>query len=239
MAYKPTGKPRGRPKTKDYETLVARVPSDLVERVKRYAGIHLQSVSELIRDGLEMRLDYDYELPGNPSHSSSPPESGDAPPMPAYGGPLSVALTSTRLIDAHEAIHDAIKALQHVLAYGEPGEAVIQQSSIPVLQQDTGESQHAAEAPESSLGQALEAEPTVSETPLDQRPVQAESRQPTPADDFDHTKFYLGKLCPKGHMYGDSGLSLLRRHNQHCRECEKEAKRQARARQKAAQAQEG
>jgi hypothetical protein len=61
-----------------------------------------------------------------------------------------------------------------------------------------------------------------------------EGRQPAPADDFDHEKFYLGKLCPKGHRYGDSGLSLLRKHNNGCRDCENAQKRERRARQKAA-----
>ena len=54
---KPTGRPRGRPKTKEYETLMARMPKKLVDRVKRYAKKHQLSISELIRTGLEMRLD--------------------------------------------------------------------------------------------------------------------------------------------------------------------------------------
>ena len=45
---------------------------------------------------------------------------------------------------------------------------------------------------------------------------------------FDTTRYYLGKLCPKGHDYHGTGQSLLRKHNQHCRECENEGKRAAR-----------
>src|SRR5262245_15735902 len=56
MAYKPTGRPVGRPKTKEYVTLLARVPADLAELVKRYAGQHGQSVAELIREGVEWRI---------------------------------------------------------------------------------------------------------------------------------------------------------------------------------------
>ena len=47
---------------KAYTSLIARIPQDLADHVKRYAREHRCSVSELIRDGLEMRLDTD--LPG-------------------------------------------------------------------------------------------------------------------------------------------------------------------------------
>jgi hypothetical protein len=53
---KPTGNPVGRPKTKEYSTLLARVPQDLVDRVKRYASVHRSTIAELIRDGLEWRI---------------------------------------------------------------------------------------------------------------------------------------------------------------------------------------
>src|SRR5215471_19347112 len=56
MAYKPTGRPVGRPKTKEYVTLLARVPADLAELVKQYAEQHRQSVAELIREGVEWRI---------------------------------------------------------------------------------------------------------------------------------------------------------------------------------------
>lgn len=56
MARKPTGRPPGRPKTKEYATLLARVPQEFVDRVKTYARVHRQSISELIRDGLAWRI---------------------------------------------------------------------------------------------------------------------------------------------------------------------------------------
>lgn len=56
MTYKSTGRPVGRPKTKEYITLLARVPADLAVLVKRYAGQHGQSVAELIREGVEWRI---------------------------------------------------------------------------------------------------------------------------------------------------------------------------------------
>ena len=56
---KPTGKRRGRPKTREYATLMARIPQDLVDEVKRYAGLHRQSISVVIREGLLILLEHD------------------------------------------------------------------------------------------------------------------------------------------------------------------------------------
>lgn len=56
---KPTGKPRGRPKTKAYATLMARIPQELVDQVARYAGLHHQPISVVIREGLLLLLESD------------------------------------------------------------------------------------------------------------------------------------------------------------------------------------
>lgn len=58
---------------KAYASVIARIPQDLVDAVKRYAGVHRCSVSELIREGLEMRLDAD--VPGRSADSRR--DSGD------------------------------------------------------------------------------------------------------------------------------------------------------------------
>src|SRR3989442_14862846 len=60
---KPTGRPRGRPKTKEYVTLMARVPQDLADQAKRYAGQHRQTLSDVLRDGLQVLLDEDRYQP--------------------------------------------------------------------------------------------------------------------------------------------------------------------------------
>ena len=44
---------------KAYTSLTARIPQDLADQVKRYALEHRCGLSELIRDGLEMRLEAD------------------------------------------------------------------------------------------------------------------------------------------------------------------------------------
>jgi hypothetical protein len=54
---KRTGRPRGRPKTKEYVTLMARVPQEMADRVKRYAAAHRQPLSVVIRDALVLLME--------------------------------------------------------------------------------------------------------------------------------------------------------------------------------------
>lgn len=54
-----TGRPVGRPKTKEYVTLMARVPQELADRVQHYARLHQQPISVVLRDGLELLLEED------------------------------------------------------------------------------------------------------------------------------------------------------------------------------------
>lgn len=63
---KPTGRPRGRPKTKEYVTLMARVDIALANQVKRYASLHRQPVSVVIRDALILLME---EYPCAGDHS--------------------------------------------------------------------------------------------------------------------------------------------------------------------------
>jgi hypothetical protein len=178
MAYAPTGRPRGRPKTKQYESLVVRVPQDLAEQAKRYAARHRQSLSELLRDGLVWRIEQD--TPGRPSRLPSPLDADDLPSMPDNG--------DTGIHELSPMLRAAIAAavcetLDHVQSrpHREHGEAVIQQYPFPVLQHDTGESQDGAAA-------------CVSEHPV------SETTEVFPQDltnTFDATKFYLGSVRPR------------------------------------------
>src|SRR5262245_10981215 len=63
---KPTGRPRGRPKTKEYVTLMARVDLTLADQVKRYAALHRQPISVVIRDGLTLLME-EYPVAGDRS----------------------------------------------------------------------------------------------------------------------------------------------------------------------------
>jgi hypothetical protein len=63
---KPTGRPRGRPKTKEYVTLMTRVDITLADEVKRYASLHRQPISVVIRDALTLLME-EYPFAGDRS----------------------------------------------------------------------------------------------------------------------------------------------------------------------------
>jgi hypothetical protein len=74
MAYKPTGRPVGLPRTQQYHTISLKMPMDLLDRLKTYASRHRQSLSELIRDGLEWRIlesDQRWQLTNGSGYSSN------------------------------------------------------------------------------------------------------------------------------------------------------------------------
>ena len=58
---------------KAYTSLTARIPQELADQVKRYAREHRCGLSELSRDGLEMRLEAD-----SPWHAAARTRAPDA-----------------------------------------------------------------------------------------------------------------------------------------------------------------
>jgi hypothetical protein len=51
---KPTGNPRGRPKVKEYVSVTARMDIALADQLKTYAKRKRQSLSDVVRDGLQV-----------------------------------------------------------------------------------------------------------------------------------------------------------------------------------------
>ena len=87
--------------------------------------------------------------------------------------------------------------------------------------------------------EVLEQQPTLRRHPADSaaaRPPADADTTPTGADTsargYDPARFVLGRLCPKGHAYGTTGLTLRRRHNQSCVTCATEQQRARRAAQR-------
>ena len=53
---KPTGRPRGRPKTKEHGSITVRMDLALIEQMQRYARLKRQTISEVVRDGVQVLL---------------------------------------------------------------------------------------------------------------------------------------------------------------------------------------
>ena len=84
MAYKRTGRPPGRPKTKWYVTVMTRIPEDLAAQAKRYAALHRHTMSDVLRDGLLLILqEQDPYRPSMSDTHAAQAIMSDVNPLPA------------------------------------------------------------------------------------------------------------------------------------------------------------
>jgi flagellar motor protein MotB len=61
--------------------------------------------------------------------------------------------------------------------------------------------------------------PSLQTAPVPEAPAAQTAPVPEP---FDPNKYVLGKRCPRGHNYAETGQSLLRISNRHCLACDRE-----------------
>ena len=166
-------------------TISMRLPKALHTRLEEYAAEHRISLSELVRDGLELRLsDKD---PLNPSGW------GD-------GTPANI------LREMREGFAQVYAMMQ-----------ALERPTIPVRK--SVPAKHTAREPERQEG-LTNHDPDVS--------VQGT------IPEYDTSRYYLGKLCKRGHEWANTGQSLLRKTKQQCAECDREHKRERRQTQRKA-----
>jgi hypothetical protein len=111
---KPIGRPRGRPKTKAYTTLMARVDLAVADRVKRYASLHRQPISVVIRDALMLLME---EYPANADGSGPHRLAAHEFLSDRYESPLDTLLSETDsagldalMSDTHEEVVETLLA---------------------------------------------------------------------------------------------------------------------------------
>jgi hypothetical protein len=195
---------------KQYAPLVARVPQALVDAVKRYASLHRCTVSELIREGLEMRL-----------------EAGEVP------GRVAPARHTPDAEVIHEVIQKVILDVLPLLTVQLPD--LIRLIAAEVIPEVIHHQALATRGNTKVIHEVIQGHTTTPEQTLKGHTKVIHS-QDASALDYDPAKFSLGKLCPRGHDYQGTGHSLLRKHNQSCPQCLNALKREQRARRKAAEA---
>jgi len=221
----PTGRPRGRPKTKEYVTLMARVPQELADRVQRYAGLHQQPISVVLRDALEVLLEEDRYHPflsdmnrASDTLSDTKAESArimsdrkeaqadivsdmnaDTPAPRAVTPPRT---RSAKVSDTKEVepaiLSDMKEDVPPIVSYTKGDDRTPDGHEIPPAMMSDTKADQAESPPEPAI---------LSDTNI-------------PA--FDTSKYSLGKLCPRGHAHGTTGQSLLRISNRHCILCDRE-----------------
>jgi hypothetical protein len=84
MARKPTGNPH-------WKALAVKLPAPMIEEVRRYADLHGMTISEVIREGVDMRL--------HGTQQSSAYDSNTAIPAPTATMLTRLATTLTTAVD--------------------------------------------------------------------------------------------------------------------------------------------
>jgi hypothetical protein len=222
MAYKRTGRPPGRPKTKEYKTVLARIPAELADLVKRYAAERGQlPVSELIREGLEWRIgDGDPRGTGmylsQPTGMSEKMYSSNTETEPGVQGEEALQGIRALLVQQGEQIQALTQALERQGVATSDGmyssNTIIPATEVAISYQEARHTQPAPLAEEQVPGSAIP--PSV---PL-----------------YDPAKHHLGKLCLNKHEWGSTGQTLRNTDNQ-CLKCRTLAKREKDARKRAEQ----
>jgi len=211
MTYTPTGKPVGRPKTKDYKTISLKMPQDLLDRVQTYARLHRQTISELIRDGLDWRI--------------------------TDGDPRSVGVPHSQRTLREDGEYSGNSGIPHEVPSGAESVGMLQEIRTALARQETQLSaltqaleQRTITHPRSeNSGNANDGPGARVDTqePGSEGEYSGNTAFPEP---FDPERFYLGKLCPQGHDYQGTGQSLLRKSKGDCRRCMSRSVRRARKR---------
>jgi hypothetical protein len=221
MAYKPTGKPVGRPKTKEYQTFSLKIPQSLIDQVKRYARQHRQSVAELIREGLEWRIGEGDPLAQRyaTADSSEQEHSGipETPPWPDRDseseGPLEeIRHTLTRQESQLQALTQALE--------NRPGTFMPSEYLDAIMEALTGRQSNPEPVQKGNSGQTPQkATIEISNTRV-QGSTQLTDRPDKAAPTFDTSKFMLGELCKNQHDFDGQGHSLRYiRGDRACQQC--------------------
>src|SRR4029450_13809083 len=179
----PTGRPRGRPKTKESVTLRARVDVTLADRVKRYAAAHRQPLAVVMRDALLLLMD-EY--------------------------PSSADLAAPHRIAAHEFLSDRYDSSLDMLL-GETDSAVLEtflsDTNAEVIETIlAGANRRPEVVSDTTSGDTPRlSDRTAAQTESTPGPARMSDTN-VPA--FDTTKYVLGELGPRGHDYHGTGHSL-------------------------------
>jgi len=214
-----TGRPAGRPKTKEYATLLARVPQDLVDHVKDYAEIHDTSISALIREGLEWRLQTGL------SHKEGAYNSNTALPQQTITTVQEQAALLRRLAQTLARSADTLLTISPQDMSSTPEGERLGKASVDYS--NTGIETRAYNR-NTEVEQCADTGAYPSNAPAEHEEESSNTVLQESIPPFDPTKYTLGKLCPRGHSYHSTGQSLLRVSDRHCIACDREKKRERR-----------
>ena len=237
---KPTGRPRGRPKTREYVTLMARVDVALADRVKRYAAVHRQPISVVIRDALTLLME---EYPSGADLAGPHRLAAHEFLSDRYESPLDMLVGETDTAGLKELLSDTNEGvIETILSDTNKGPHIVSDTKDAMTDMASDSTAETAETRTMTPARARSRK--VSDTKSAQSAIPSDSKSgtapmlsdvkgavspPLPAmmsdtnvPAFDTSKYILGKLCPRRHSYHGTGQSLLRRANLGCLACDRE-----------------
>jgi hypothetical protein len=241
---KPTGRPRGRPKTKEYVTLMARVDITLADEVKRYASLHRQPISVVIRDALTLLME---EYPCAADRSAPHRLAAHEFLSDRYESPLDMLLGESDGAELEELLSDTNREVVEAMLSDTNGEDEYASDTKEVVADITSDdntdraavpTRTPAHARSRKVSDRKVVDDNTSDTKMDAPPIMSgkkeataaslpEPRAPAFVSDtnvpvYNTSKHYLGKLCPRRHDYHGTGQSLLRKTNHLCLACDRE-----------------
>jgi hypothetical protein len=233
MAYKSTGRPVGRPKTKEYRTISLKIPTTLLDQVKRYAKQRQQSVSELFREGVEWRIGEGDPLTQRYATGDSAEQeylSNTEIPIWIDRERESVGVLAeirTALASQATQLQALTQALEQRPVVPTPSEYYGNTTKVSTGQQSTPEPVRKGNG---GSGQV----PQDTQENRGNTVLQDQNRQAA-LPPYDTSKYVLGvKLCPGKHDYQGTGKTLLTLNGRKCPQCQtdgqrarREARRQA------------
>jgi hypothetical protein len=214
MPYTPTGRPPGRPKTKEYETLTARVPQDIADHARAYASRHRQTLSDVLRDGLHLLLEEDRYHPYMSDVNGTPEIVSD----------IIVPKNEAEIVANTNGTPEIVSDMIHMQRLRAIVSDAIQTAGEPEIVSDTNDI-HPVPLDAEALA-ALPAAPVTIQ--IDERPTGVS------VPPFDIMKYALGEICKHGHDYQGTGQSLRRLADHECLACQRARAQAARQRKRQA-----
>lgn len=216
MPYTPTGKRVGRPKTKDYQTISLKMPQELLDRVQVYARLHRQSLSELMRDGVEWRIT-EGDLHGVGVYAPQRTQSNED----EYYGNTTIPAEVRGEPEHAGILHEIRTALARQETQLHALTQALEQRTVALASQEySGKTRNGPSEQLSPLEPAPEGDGRHTPQKVHTEDSNTVLQKDIPA--FDPTKYALGKLCPRRHDHQGTGQSLLRISNRHCMLCDRE-----------------
>jgi len=208
---------------------MARVDAVLAGQVKRYAALHRQPLSVVIRDALTLLME---EYPAGADLPGPHPLTEHEFPSDRYESTLDTLVAETDSATLEELLSDSNQRAIAILDTDEHSdrEYVSGTNEDEAIVSDTIAKEHMVSDTNTQQGMVSDTN-TIQEIPSDRNTVSemvSDSHTTAELPPYDPTKYVLGKLCPGRHEHGTTGRSLLRLPKRQCDLCKRAANTQYR-----------